>query len=175
MKYLKRFNENFNYDDNLKEDIKDILDIFQPLSDETYIDFNEDSISIGDNGHISIEVVADDNNNGFGTKEKDVIFKVLEHFKKWSNSVNYELVGRDVSDCSYVEVLDTESICPDCGSFDINNNAFSWAADWTCRDCEYSGRMEDFNSSSSNIFTFDELFKFLNSGILAFNLVLKTI
>jgi len=173
MKYLKRFNENFNYDDNLKDGIKDIKDIFQPLNDETYIDFSEDSISIGDNGHISIEVVADDENNGFDPNEKEVIFNVLEHFKKWSNNVGYKLVGRDVSDCSYVEVLDAESICPECGSFDIIKGG--WDSEWSCRDCDYFGGEEDFNNSFSNIFTFDELFDFLNNGILAFNLVMVII
>ena len=75
MKYLKKFNENFENNQDIQQEI---LDIFQPLKDDTYIKV---AVYCGVNGksnHIAIDVVADDTTNGFNDTEKDVLKDVLK-------------------------------------------------------------------------------------------------
>jgi len=181
MKYLKKFNENFENNQDIQQDI---LDIFQPLKDDTYIKV---AVYCGINGksnHIAVDVVADDTTNGFNDTEKDVLKDVLKQFENWLRYNEFEIVGELDSDCSYIELIRPETICPECGSYDIDSSGYdydsgkSWA---TCNDCEHEAIDDEFESRYLNFYDFEKLNKILFETdenriqhSVAFNIVIET-
>ena len=180
MKYLKTFNENF---ENIQDIQQDILDIFLPL-ENTNATVAVHSGSGGKSNHIAVDVVSDDTINGFDEKEKEVLKDVLKQFENWLRYNEFEIVGELDSDCSYIELIRAETICPECGSYDIDSSGYdydsgkSWA---TCNDCEHEASDDDFENRFLSFYDFEKLNKILFETdenkiqhAVSFNIVIET-
>ena len=181
---IKRFNEVWNWsdenrvlsDDEIEDEIqriaqiKDtILDIFQPLKDK----FSDSVVSVnsgsgGKFNHIAIEVISKDTLNGFDDDEKEVLKYILKHFENWCNDVenNFEIVDESEEDCSYIELVEAEIICPECGEYEINTGGYdeysgkSWS-ECTNTKCEYTADDSEFEEKFLNFYDFEKLNKIL--------------
>ena len=179
MKHLKRFNENFNDQEDVRQEI---LDIFQPISDG-YGNVSVHSGSGGKSNHIAIEVVSEDTENGFIASEKETLKDVLKQFENWVSYNEFEIVGENETDVSHIEMVDLETICPECGSYDIDGSGYDYDSgkmSSECRDCEYSSSDEDFEDRYINFYDFEKLSKilfeenpFYIKKAIAFNIVIE--
>ena len=156
MKHLKRFNENFSDQEDIRQEI---LDIFQPISDG-YGNVSVHSGSGGKSNHIAIEVVSEDTENGFLASEKEALKDVLKHFENWLSYNEFEIVGENETDVSHIELVNSETVCPECGSYDIDGSGYDYDSgkmSSECRDCEYSSSDEDFEDRYINFYDFEKL------------------
>ena len=179
MKHLKRFNENFNDQEDIQQEI---LDIFQPIIDG-YGNVSVHSGSGGKSNHIAIEVVSEDTENGFLASEKEALKDVLKQFENWINYNEFEIVGENETDVSHIELVNSEIVCPECGSYDIDGSGYDYDSgkmSSECRDCEYSSSDEDFEDRYINFYDFEKLSKILFEEnpfhikqAIAFNIVIK--
>ena len=179
MKYLKRFNENFNDQEDIQQEI---LDIFQPIIDG-YGNVSVNSGSGGKSNHIAIEVVSEDIENGFLASEKEALKDVLKHFENWLSYNEFEIVDELESDCSYIELIEGETICPECGSYEIDSSGYDYESGKSWCECEDCGHREDdhaFDDRYPNFYDFEKLNKILFETdenkikhAVSFNIVIK--
>lgn len=214
MKHIKRFNFNNKFfidtkikrfneadenrvlsDDEIEDEIqriaqiKDtILDIFQPLKDK----FSDSDVSVSSgtgwrSDYISIEVTSKDTLNGFDDDEKEVLKYILKHFENWCNDVenNFEIVDDSEEDCSYIELVEAETICPECGEYEINTGGYdedsgiSWS-ECTNPKCEFTAEDSEFEDKFLNFYDFEKLNKILFETnpnriqqLVSFNIVIR--
>lgn len=156
MKHLKRFNENFEDNQDIQQDI---LYIFLPL-ENTQVKVSLESGSGGKSNHIAVEVVAEDTINGFDDTEKEVLKDILKEFENWLSYNEFEIVDRPESDVSYIELVEAETICPECGSYDVDSSGYDYNSgkSWSeCEDCEHRASDDDFEDRYLNFYDFEKL------------------
>ena len=180
MKYLKRFNENF---EDIQDIQQDILYIFLSL-ENTQVKVSLESGSGGKSNHIAVEVVAEDTINGFDDTEKEVLKDILKEFENWLSYNEFEIVDRPESDVSYIELVEAETICPECGEYEeIDKSGYDYDSGKSWCECEICGHIasdDDFEDRYLNFYDFKELNKILFETdenkiqhAVAFNIVIK--
>jgi hypothetical protein len=209
MKYLKRFNENYRAlsDDEIQaeidrvNEIKDhILDIFQPLEDKS----SSEVVSVTSGtafghqrayNHIAIDVVSKDTYNGFGDEEKIELKYILTQFENWcnedgnilsnENGDKFEILDDSYEDCSYFELVEAETKCPECGHYEIDSSGYDYDtgrsfSECTRKNCGYTGDDEEFEDKYTNFYDFEKLNEILFETnptrikhMIYFNIVIK--
>ena len=203
MKYLKRFNENYRVltDDEIQseidrvDEIKDhILDIFQPLKYKS--SGSVVSVKSGTGGyynHIAIDVVSKDTYNGFDEGEKDELKYILTQFENWcnedgnilsnENGDKFEILDDSYIDCSYIELVEAETKCPECEHYEIDSSGYDYDTGRSfseCLNCKYTGDDNEFEDRYVNFYDFEKLNEILFETnptrikhMIAFNIVIK--
>lgn len=179
MKHLMRFNENF---EDIQDVQQDILDIFLPL-ENTHASVSVNSGLGGKSNHIAIEVVANITYNGFDDVEKEVLKDILKQFENWLSYNEFEIADELESDCSYIELIEGETICPECGSYEIDSSGYDYESGKSWCECEDCGHRENdhaFDDRYPNFYDFEKLNKILFETdenkiqhAVSFNIVIK--
>jgi hypothetical protein len=143
MKYLKGFNESYQYLSDVRNNCNDIL---LELSDKEikYEIYGFEGVQMGSR-HKSDSYVADLVRIEIGDERKTVKLKEfeleLEHLLSYLDGEGFKLSGN--SYCEN-ESWNYYECCPECGSVDLTLPDLNTMDGWSCNKCKHEGYQDSF-------------------------------
>ena len=146
MKYLKGFNESYQYLSEVRSNCNDIL---LDLDDKgvKYEIYGFESVQMGSR-HSKDSYIADMIRIEIGDERTSVKLKEFElelgHLLSYLDGEGFKLFGNSYCENDSWEYYEC---CPECGSVDLTLPDLNTMDGWTCNKCKHEGHQEDFQDN----------------------------